>query len=163
MEKSSKVPDLVKEKYEELPSLDDGRIDYREANTIPTVTSFVYHDGEVLLLKRGESVSKFKNSWSVVTGYFDRLVPVEEIAFNELVEETGISLSSVSSVKLGDRVKFWGMDCFWVTFPVLFGFNDRPEVSLNWEHTDYKWIDFQNLSDWVPSSFVDCFGRFFDF
>ena len=35
----------------------------------------------------------------------------------------------------------------WVVHPILIELNKKPEVKLDWEHTEFKWIKPEQIKD----------------
>ncbi len=58
------------------------------ANPLPSGVAFVYHEGHILLIKRG--VAPRKGSWALPSGFVEPNESPEETALRELREETGI-------------------------------------------------------------------------
>ncbi len=139
----------VKEFDEKLPKFPDGRIDYRESDTALVVTAFLKFGDEILLMKRSDKVADYKERWNTVAGYFDRMEPVKDRALKEVKEETGVTEDLVSTLVIGEVFEFTDEDInkTWIVHPVLFELTDKPEIKLDWEHTDYKWIGTEELED----------------
>ena len=156
MEKGKVVPEIVEKSYRDLPFLSDGRINYSDADRIPTVAVFLKLDDKILVLKRSKEVSNFQERWSVVTGYLDELEPLIEKAYKEIKEETGIEAEDVVSEEFSDPIEIVEDNRTWVTFPVLMELGTDPEINLNWESDEYKWIKVDNIDNLVPSSFLRC-------
>jgi NADH pyrophosphatase NudC (nudix superfamily) len=107
----------------------------------PVITVFVKYKDKILLLKRSDKVSTYKGKWNTVAGYLDELRPVEEKIFEELKEEIGVEKDNISSIILSDPFEFKDERIAkeWIVTPALVELR-RPEIKLNWEHTEYKWI-----------------------
>lgn len=145
---------VLREFSEKLPKFSDGRIDYSSSNKAPVLTCFVKYKDKILLLKRSDKVRVYQGLWNSVAGYLDEFRPLEEKALEELREELGITADIIKQTKLGlpyelidDKAKK-----IWIIFPVLVELNKEPVIKLDWEHTDYKWIDSADLKsfDIVP-------------
>ncbi len=147
--KDEKIPDVVKKCYEKLPHFSDGRVDYSAADVSPTLISFLKCGNEILILKRSEKVGTYRNRWSVIAGYLDELKPVGEKVKEEVKEETGVEDEKISSIELGDSFRFEGEKTTWVPHPALVEVEDKPEIDLNWEHTDYKWVKKDEIDDYL--------------
>jgi 8-oxo-dGTP pyrophosphatase MutT (NUDIX family) len=134
--------ELVRTLAAALPKFDDGRIDYTTSAVAPVVNCIVWHQDLVLLLQRSNRVGQGKGKWSGVDGYIDRLVPLQVIVLNELREELGISDTDVVRVAVADSYESEDRqaEVKWVVFPVLVELSRVPEISLDWEHTQYSWI-----------------------
>lgn len=145
--------ELLKEFTKNLPRFEDGRIDYSHSDVAVTVTCFVKHEEDILLLKRSHKVKEAKGKWCAVTGYFDEIKPVMEKAIEEVEEEVGINKSYIARVKVGEVYKLRRAGGkLLVIYPVLIELRGKPDVSLDWEHTEYRWIKPEELEkfDVVP-------------
>jgi ADP-ribose pyrophosphatase YjhB (NUDIX family) len=147
-----------------LPKFDDGRINYTGSNTAAITIIFVRCRDEILLLKRSDKVINYKSMWDFVSGFYDRLVPAEEIAREELREELGIS----SGYRIVLRDPFEQVEEAisrkWIIFPVIAEFEVKPKITLNWENADYVWAREDAMGDYlgVPgflSTFSTVFGK----
>lgn len=144
---------LIMELMKRLPKFEDGRIDYSHSDVAVAVTCFVKYGDEILLLKRSDKVREGKGKWCAVAGYLDELKPAHEKAIEEVEEELGIDRSHIARIKVGKVYKLRkasGKILF--IYPVLVELKDKPEIILNWEHTEYRWIKPDELTrfDTVP-------------
>lgn len=146
--------ELVERLSAELPKFDDGRIDYTNSLVAPVVNCIVWYDGRILLLQRSDRVGEYQRSWSGVGGYIDRPVPVEEIVLNELREELGITKKDVARIAVARSYQSDDHQAgvTWVVFPVLVELRKLPKITLDWEHTEYRWIKPSELRnfDFLP-------------
>ncbi len=132
------------------PHFPDGRIDYTDAPLALAVSCFVLHDEKLLLLKRSERVGSYRGKWDVVAGYWDELLPAEEKALGELKEETGIGRELVRRLTAGtpQELRDEASGRRWITYPCLAELSALPPISLDWEHTEFAWIDPARLSEY---------------
>jgi 8-oxo-dGTP pyrophosphatase MutT (NUDIX family) len=135
---------LLDEFSKTLPKFSDGRIDYTTSKRCPVITCFVMYDGKILLLKRSDKVSTYKGIWNSVSGYIDDYNPLEEKAYIEIEEELGITKEMISEIRLGDSYEVNDTKT-WIVFPLLAILNKKPEIKIDWEHTEYKWINPEEL------------------
>lgn len=92
-------------------------------------------DKKILLLKRGPTAPYNPNNYCFPGGTVESNESLEEAASRELSEETGINFHKDHLEKIK------------VTYPS--GYNkiifvariDDAEVKLNYEHTDYQWVN----------------------
>lgn len=92
-------------------------------------------DKKILLLKRGPTAPYNPNNYCFPGGTVEENESLEEAASRELGEETGINFHKDHLEKIK------------VTYPS--GYNkiifvariDDAEVKLNYEHTDYRWVN----------------------
>jgi 8-oxo-dGTP pyrophosphatase MutT (NUDIX family) len=137
--------ELLKELTKNLPRFEDGRIDYSNSDVAVTVTCFVKHKDSILLLKRSNRVREGKGKWCAVTGYFDEVKSIGEKAIEEVEEELGIEKSCIARIKVGEVYKLKRAGKLLVIYPVLVELEKKPEIRLDWEHTEYRWIEPKEL------------------
>lgn len=130
----------LKELTKNLPRFEDGRINYSNSNLAVTVTIFLKHGGEILLLKRSEEVIGGQGKWFTVTGFFDEFKPPSEKAVEEVEEETRIEKSQIENIRSGKVYRLEKPHKLFFIYPLLAELSNKPEIHLNWEHTDYRWI-----------------------
>lgn len=143
-----KILNTIKKFAEKLPKFQDGRIDYSNSSIAPVITIFVKYKNKILLLKRSDKVNAYAGKWNSVSGYLDEVKPVQEKVLEELSEELGIQQDIILSIHFG---KFWKLydkkiNKTWLIYPVLAELNKRPQIKLDWEHTDYKWTKPEDLT-----------------
>jgi isopentenyldiphosphate isomerase len=138
----------LKEFSKKLPKFEDGRIDYRNSAKAPVVTVFVKYNNKILLLKRSSNVNDYPRKWNAVTGFMDELIAVEEKILQELNEELGIGKDSINSIRVGKpyEVKDSDINKIWIVNPAIVELSKVPEIKLNFEHTDFKWIRKEELN-----------------
>ena len=119
------------------------------------VTSFLKNSDNILLLRRSEKVKSMKNLWAGISGIIE--VDEEPIkrAQIEINEEVGIKESDITLVKEGDMILIESPQYAnhqWEVYPFLFSCTKR-EIKLNWENSDSKWINMNELNNFrtVPS------------
>ncbi|PSG99400.1 MAG: hypothetical protein BRC29_04750 [Nanohaloarchaea archaeon SW_7_43_1] len=102
----------------------------------------VRRDGEYLLVERSEENTS-SGEWGFVSGKLEDMEEPEEAAVRELKEEANIDAEPLET---GDFYIGEGEQGYWRLFPVLLETEDR-EVNLNWELSDYRWTDLEELED----------------
>jgi isopentenyldiphosphate isomerase len=127
----------------------DGRIDYSNSNIAPVITVFLRYKDEILLLKRSDKVRTYQGKWNTVAGYLDDLKPIREKILEEIQEELGIKKNDISSIQIGKIYKFTDtkIDKTWIVHPALAELKNKPDIKLDSEHTEYKWINPEKLKD----------------
>lgn len=133
--------------FKSLPRFPDGRINYSKSERAPVINCFVKYKDKVLILKRSNKVLAYKGKWNSVGGYIDENKPVKEKAIEELEEELKISRKTISRIKVGIpyEVRDESIKRTWIVFPVLAELNKAPKIMLDFEHTDFKWINPKDL------------------
>ena len=140
----------------DLPKRDNDRIDYTTARKAPVLTIFIRFNKKILLLKRSQEVLTYKGKWNTVAGYLDQLKPLEEKVKEELFEELSLDEKDIESYYLGSSYSFDDNEIqkTWIIFPVLVELKHKPRITLDWEHTEYKWIYPEEIDqyDTVPNA-----------
>ena len=119
------------------------------------VTSFITNNDKFLLLKRSENVKSMKGLWAGVSGIIEKNESPLERAKIEIFEEVGIEESEINLLKSADLIRIESpqyKNHEWEIFPFLFE-TVNTEIKLNWENSDFKWINADELSNYetVPS------------
>ena len=124
-------------------------------HTTKIVTSFLKNSEKILLLKRSEKVKTMKNLWAGISGIIEGDEEPLARAEIEVFEEVGMEKSKISLLKQGEVILIESPQYTnhqWEVYPFLFSTKDR-EIKLNWENSDSKWIDIDELKNFstVPS------------
>ena len=119
------------------------------------VTTFLTNSDKILLLKRSQKVKSMKNLWAGISGIIEGNEEPVKRAKIEVYEEVGIDESKIKLIKEGNIILIESPQYEnhqWEVYPFLFSCNDR-QVKLNWENSDSKWINVNELNDFttVPS------------
>jgi len=148
------IIEKIRDVARRLPKFPDGRINYHHADTALVLTVFVQYNDKILLLKRSDKVSTYKGKWNTVTGYLDEPRPLLEKIHAELQEELGITEDIIESYHIGEFFSFTDptVQKTWIVHPAIVTLNRLPRITLDWEHTDYVWIDPEDMTqyDTVP-------------
>lgn len=102
----------------------------------------VENEGKYLIVKRSEENTS-SGEWGFVSGKMEKNETPEETAERELWEETKLEAELVET---GDFYIGKGELGYWRLFPVLMETESR-EVKLNWELSDYRWIDLEEINE----------------
>ena len=119
------------------------------------VTSFLQNNSKILLLKRSDRVKSMKGLWAGVSGIIENNeIPIDRAKI-EIWEETGIEEVQVVLLKSVQEMRVRSpqyKNHEWNIFPFLFQV-DNPKIKLNWENSEYRWIDPAKLTNYetVPS------------
>ena len=151
----------LKDRCSSLPRFEDGRIDYTHAHTCLVMTVFLEHNGYFLLMKRSDKVGSYTGKWNAIAGYIDEEKPLKQKVLEEVEEETKIKEEAISIISPGKvyQANDSKLGKTWIVHPVHVLLKERPNIVLDWEHTDYKWVtpkEFEKL-DTVPH-----FGKSFE-
>jgi len=119
------------------------------------VTSFIKDNDKLLILKRSDKVKSMKGLWAGISGIIENDEEPLERAKIEIFEETGITNEKITLVKAVGEMRVNSpqyKNHEWEIFPFLFKATN-PTIKLNWENSDFKWIDIEELQNYetVPS------------
>ena len=119
------------------------------------VTSFITHNKKILLLKRSNKVKTMRGLWAGISGTIEKNEEPLYRAKTEIFEEIGISEDKIKLVKTAEEMKVTSpqyKNHEWKVFPFLFE-TKKPEIELNWENSDYVWVNIKEVSNYktVPS------------
>jgi len=150
------IREIIKEHEARLPKFSDGRIDYSNAESAPVLMAFVMYGEEILIIKRSAKVRAYQGKWNGVGGYLDEVdKSVEKKAQEEIREELGISDDHIKRIRVCGHYKYFDPEIkkTWYINSVLVELKDKPEVKLDWEHTEYKWIRPEDIKNYdiVPN------------
>ena len=162
MVQEQKILNITKEFSEKLPKFSDGRIDYSNSNIAPVVIVFIKYKNLILLLKRSDKVRTYQREWNAVAGYLDEIKPIQEKALEEIQEETKISKENILSIQIRESYKFIDSEInkTWIIVPALAELKNKPEIKLDWEHLEYKWINPKELKNFdLVSNLEESFRR----
>lgn len=98
------------------------------------------NDGEYLVVERSEENTS-SGCWGFVSGKFEDGESAEDAAVRELEEEVDLEAEVLET---GDFYIGEGELGYWRLFPVLLE-TDSREVDLNWELSDRRWIEPDDL------------------
>ncbi len=142
------IPSLIRKLAKELPKFPDGRINYTNTSKAAVLTCFIEYQGKILLLKRSNKTGTYQGLWSTVTGYLDELKPLKNKVEEELEEELGLNLENINSFKMREVYEFLDKDInrTWIVYPVLVTLKNKPEIRLDREHIEFKWIKPENIT-----------------
>lgn len=137
-----RILEKIKEFAEKLPKFPDGRINYKHSEVALTITVFITYNEKLLILKRSNKVLAYKGKWGTVAGYLDELKPIQEKILEEIKEEIGVERDKISSIYFGEPYEFTDHEInkTWIIHPSLVELKEKPDVKLDWEHDEYRWI-----------------------
>ena len=107
------------------------------------VTSFLKDNEKILLLKRSSKVKSMKCLWAGISGMLEKNETPLSRAKIEIFEETGIKEEQIELVNAAKQMKVLSpqyKNHEWNIFPFLFKI-ENPYVKLNWENSEFKWIE----------------------
>ncbi|MCJ7761036.1 NUDIX domain-containing protein [Candidatus Bathyarchaeota archaeon] len=105
-----------------------------------TVTCIITWNDLILLLKRSSKVNVNRGLWCGVAGRIEEGMSPQDTAYREILEETRLRrteielLGSAPPILLQIDIQNQAL-----VYPFLFK-TYNPDIKLDWEHTEYKWI-----------------------
>lgn len=122
----------------------EGYVELESVERKDVVTSFLRHQGRILLLQRSARVGSFQGHWAGVSGYLEGEEAPEERARAEILEETGWRDPELRG--RGHVVLARGREpgVVWAVHPFVFDVSSE-DVTLDWEHDAYRWIALEDL------------------
>tara|TARA_B100000029_G_scaffold273175_1_gene267964 strand:- start:170 stop:574 length:405 start_codon:yes stop_codon:yes gene_type:complete len=121
------------------------------------VTSFLKNSDKILLLKRSEEVKSMKNLWAGISGIIEGDETPLDRAIIEIFEEVGIKKNNITLLKQGQVILIESPQYAnhqWEVYPFMFGIESR-DIKLNWENSDSKWIDENELCNFTTVPNLD--------
>ena len=119
------------------------------------VTSFLKHNNKILILKRSQKVKSMKELWAGISGIIENNeLPINRAKI-EIFEEVGIKQEYITLIKSSNEITVESPQYAnhqWIIFPFFFK-TDTNDIKLNWENSEFRWIDIQELKELntVPS------------
>ncbi len=119
------------------------------------VTSFIRDNDRLLILKRSNKVRSMKGLWAGISGIIEKDEEPLTRAKIEIFEEVGIAEDEIVLIRSSEEMRINSpqyKNHQWQVFPFLFE-SSNPTIRLNWENTDFRWIDVGELGNFetVPS------------
>lgn len=116
---------------------------------IKVITSFLEHDGKILILRRSEKVRTMKHKWAGISGYIESDETPLERALKEIEEEVGLQKQDVKLAKTAEPLEVLDKerDVLWIVHPHIFR-TSNTNIRLDWEHDQYKWIDPEEIANY---------------
>ena len=119
------------------------------------ITCFLKNKDKILIIKRSDKVKSMKGLWAGISGIIEKNEPPLARAKIEIFEELGINDDQIELIKEADEMRIKSPQYEnheWAIYPFLFSV-ENPTIKLNWENSDYKWINVDEISNFetVPS------------
>ena len=128
--------------------LQKARSAQRDLAETHVVTSFLEHDGKVLILRRSGRVGSYRGRWSGVSGYLER--DPEAQALLEIREETGLESEALALDRKGELLEVVDRSQArkWIVHPFLFRVSSPESIRLDWENLESRWIEPSELGSY---------------
>jgi 8-oxo-dGTP pyrophosphatase MutT (NUDIX family) len=121
--------------------------DASNPRTKRVVTCFLLRHSRILILKRSQRVSTFKEKWAAVSGYIE--CDTDSQSLTEIEEETGFSPADVKLLKTGRPLEVNDAQngVLWIIHPYLYKVVTDKPVRIDWEHNEFRWIEPAELGN----------------
>jgi 8-oxo-dGTP pyrophosphatase MutT (NUDIX family) len=116
---------------------DNGTIEMHNVRAVRCVSSVIYVNGKILMLRRPDDARSFPGVWSLVAGRVEADESTDDAAKREIFEETGLRVSAHSASLRPILVR--ENDMVWEVYPYIF-VHDVSDVRLNKENIDHRWV-----------------------
>lgn len=112
------------------------------------VTCFLERNGKIMILHRSGRVGTYRGKWAGVSGYIEEGNSALEQARTEIREEAGLDQEDVELVREGELVEVVDprLGRKWIVHPLRFKVLRPDKITIDWEHTEAKWIDPEEIA-----------------
>lgn len=126
----------------------DSKVPLRSTAVACAVLRPVGDSAEVLVMRR--TLQPLNGVWSLVTGHVDNGETASQAAYREVVEETGLTPTTLYSANFCDQWYNTQLNLIEIV-PVFVAYVDgKVDVELNHEHSELKWLDIEAAIAHVP-------------
>jgi len=143
------VDEILSNLAKKLPRFSDGRLNYTNSKEAAIVSVSLWYEDKLLLLKRSDKVGNYKGYWNVVAGYYDDFSKSpQQKGIEEAKEEVGLEEKNILKIQVGKYHKLIDdkIDKTFYVFPIKISLFLQSQIKLDWEHTEYRWIDSKELN-----------------
>lgn len=106
---------------------------------------FIVKKVKFLLAKRADDDTFYPGDWEIPGGQLEFGEEANDGVLRELLEETGLEVEAISPVSVINYMNE-EKNVQYIQINYLCKTQDDVVVKLSHEHSDYKWIDFEELS-----------------
>lgn len=133
---------MLRDGDEAIVDGESGMMELPNVEEVNVVTCILRFKGRILILRRSQKVSTNQGMWAGVSGYIEEGELPLDTARKEVTEETGIA--DFELIRSGEMQKVRSGPRIWCIHPFLFE-TQSPEVTIDWEHTEYRWIEPEDI------------------
>lgn len=118
-----------------------GQTDFTNIRYAPVVNCVLFHEGKILLVKRGSDLKFYPDVWNGISGFLDDGKSFDEKVREEILEETGLLEENIVSIWRGEifHQDEPGYEKTWIVHPVLIEVN-TDAIILDWEAQRHRWL-----------------------
>jgi isopentenyldiphosphate isomerase len=147
-----KLKNILYKLDSELPKIEMNHkkvFDFNNADLIAAIHCYVLNSKDrLLVVKRSDKVGSFRNLWFPITGMYDQIVNPGKMALEELEEEVGILEDQISEVRYCSLIQEQAFEKDWIIATCIAKV-EMPQIILNYENTDFKWIKISEIDNWI--------------
>ena len=99
-------------------------------------------NNEILLLRRANYIKQFGGKWCLPGGHIDNQETSKTAILRELKEETNIVINDATFFT---NYKYMSGETSDIYYIIL---EEKPEVKISREHTQYKWVSRNDISNY---------------
>lgn len=144
--KQSELKSWLTEALQKYGTYQGKAVNYTDADTAPIVMCTVVCGNEILLVRRGYGLADAEGYWSTNNGFIDEVKPVKAIAQQEIKEELSLEVQ-LDRIKVAESYALENPaeKRKYIVFPCLIELDKKPQIVLDREHTDFRWIKRDQL------------------
>jgi len=124
-------------------TFEDGKIGYLRHVAVDNV---VFKNNQVLLVKRSPQLSTEPGKWALPAGFMERDEYLQQAVEREIREETGYAVKNITLLTINHHPNQPHNDRQNICF-VFFCEATEKIGEKDWESSDVKWFDLDNLLD----------------
>lgn len=120
----------------------------RQKKTSLIVTSILRNGNEILILKRSPRTKTMQNLWAGISGYLEPSEDLLSRALVEIYEETKINGKELILDKILNQITINIKPDLTLIIQPFYFLSSTRTILLNWEHTEFRWIDSYDLDNY---------------
>jgi len=101
-----------------------------------------------LVLKRSDDTKIYPGIWQMITGTIETHEHTKDTVLREMKEETGLTPNKIYSIPRINTFYFAVSDKICMS-PVFLTIVDNKDVKISREHSEYKWLSFEEAEKLV--------------
>ena len=121
------------------------------------VGAVIIREGKVLMLLRSDACRNNRDMWTIPGGMIETFERLEDAAKREVLEETGLAVTSIEFLAVSDRT-FDGEH--WVSILYRCDTEGEPENTEPEKHLKMTWQDLDNLPEQITAPSRDAIDAF---
>lgn len=115
-----------------------------DMKTRPVASTFIEHEGKILIMKRSKKVGTYRGMWGVASGHIEEGETPVQTALKEVREETSIGSEMIKELIQGTPFEVVDpkLGIRWLIHPfrAILNISPRRLIRIDWEHTEFRMI-----------------------